>query len=112
MALEDLARFLARKRPEKALSILRCFYMEVGGLTKEDLMRCTGIRLKALEYYMTRMRYWRILHTKRRHNAQALYYLVPQAFHARIDSLLCDPLARLVSDDLLTRERKAMEVRG
>ena len=108
MAIEDLAKLVAHKRPDVMLRILRCFYMQDGGLTKDDLMRQTGLNRKILEYYMTRLRYWRILHTRRRRDLPALYFLEPHAFHARIDTLLCDPLTCLIKHDLiaLARERE------
>lgn len=96
MALEDLACLVASKRPQNVLRILRCFYMENGGHTFTELMKRTGLREKALRYYITRLRRWRIISTQRRYLRPALYHLEPKAFHARIDTLLCDPLKHLV----------------
>lgn len=90
--MEDLARFLAPKRPERATSILRCFYNNDGGCTLAEMMRETGMREKALRYYITRFRRWRLLRTERRYCQTALYHLELRSFHVRLDTLLCDPL--------------------
>lgn len=94
MALEDLARFIAPKRPKRALSILNCFY---GGerLTKAEIMKETGMRKRSLEFYITKFRRWKILWTQRRRNMSAVYSIAASAFHARIDSVLLDPLTNL-----------------
>lgn len=94
MALEDVARFIAPKRPKRALSILNCFY---GGerLTKAEIMKETGIKLRSLESYFTRFKRWKILWTHRRWNMPAVYSVAASAFHARVDSVLVDPLTNL-----------------
>jgi len=94
MALEDVARFLSSHRPRQMLSLLNCFY---GGRmpTKAELMKQTGLKGRALSYYITRLKRWKILYTHRRRNMQATYSIEPSMFHARIDTLLCDPLKNL-----------------
>lgn len=94
MGLEDLARFLAPKRPENALAILRCFYGADGGRgrTMGEIVRETGLREKNVRYYMTRFRRWKLIWTERRHREQAIYHLEPRPFHVRLDTVLCDPL--------------------
>jgi len=94
MALEDLARFIAPKRPRRALSILNCFY---GGesLTKAEIMAETGMRKRSLEFYITKFRRWKILWTHRRWKMPAVYSVAASAFHARIDSVLVDSLTNL-----------------
>lgn len=94
MALEDLARFIAPKRPRRALSIFNCFY---GGesLTKAEIMKETGMSEKALNYYATRFKRWKILWTHRRWKMPAIYSISASGFHARIDSVLVDPLIAL-----------------
>jgi len=94
MALEDLARFIAPKCPKRALSILSCFY---GGerLTKAEIMKETGMGEKALNYHITRFKRWKILWTHRRWKMPAVYSIAASAFHARIDSVLLDPLTNL-----------------
>lgn len=97
MSLEDLARFLAPKRPERAMSILRCFYNNDEGCTLADMMRATGLREKALRYHITKFKRWRLLWTERRYCQPALYHLELRAFHVRIDTMLVDPLHYLKS---------------
>lgn len=92
MGLEDLARFLAPKRPERAMAILRCFYKNEDGCTMSDLMRETGLREKALRYYITKFRRWKLLWTERRYCQPAIYHLEPRPFHVRLDTVLIDPL--------------------
>lgn len=94
MALEDLARFIAPKSPERMLAILRCFYGG-DGATKASIMRQTGLREKALNYHITRLKKWKILWTRRRHLLPAIYHVEPRAFRVRLDSVLVDPLITL-----------------
>lgn len=88
---------IAPKRPKTALKILRCFYPKNEGRTLGELMHETSMREKALRYYMTKLRKWKILWTKRRWCASAVYYLDHRGFHARIDTLFCDPLKALTN---------------
>lgn len=98
MALEDLARLIAPRRPNLALKILRCFYSKNEGRTLEELMKETGItHERTFQYYITRLKHWGILWTRRRFNAPAIYSLSHKAFHARVDTLLCDPLKNLIN---------------
>jgi len=97
MGLDDLARFLAPKRPERAKSILRCFYDNDEGCTLAGMMRETGLREKALRYYITKFKWWKLLWSERRFCQQALYRLEPKAFHVRLDTKLVDPLRYLKS---------------
>lgn len=94
MALEDVARFIAPKRPQRALAILRCFY---GGesLTKAEIMKEADMRKRSLEYYITKFRRWKILWTYRRWKMPAVYRVEASAFHARVDSVLVDSLETL-----------------
>lgn len=96
IALEDLARLIAPKRPRQALAILRCFYPKNEGRTFEELMRETGIKEKALRYYITRLKRWRLIYTMRgRNHSPAAYCLDSRGFHARIDTMLVDPVTNL-----------------
>lgn len=99
MALEDLARLIAPKRPKNALKILRCFYGVEGGRgrTMRELMQETGMKEKTIRYYITCLKRWRILLTQRNYMKPATYHLDHRGFHARIDSLLCDPLKNLIN---------------
>lgn len=95
MALEDLARFIAPKRPNRMLTILRCFYGG-DGATKASIMHQTGIKQRALEYYITRLKKWKVLWVRRRRRGMAAVYSVePSAFRVRLDSVLVDPLITL-----------------
>lgn len=94
IALEDIARFIAPKRPKRALSILNCFYGGEG-LTAAEIMKETGMREKALRYYITKLKRWKILWTHRRWMMPAVYHVEAGAFHARVDSVLVDPLKNL-----------------
>ena len=89
--MSDLCRFLAPRRPEIVRQILNAFYLEDEGVTKAELMRQVGLKQRTLEYYITRLRRWRVIRTSRRHSP-ARYFLEPKMFHARIDTLLVDPL--------------------
>lgn len=94
MALEDLARFIAPKRPSRTLAILNCFY---GGesLTKAEIMKETDMKEKALNRYLTRFKRWKIIWTHRRWMMPAIYSISASGFHARLDSVLVDPLITL-----------------
>jgi len=91
MALSDLCRFLAPRRPEIVRQVLNAFYLEDEGVTKAELMRQVGLKQRTLEYYITKLRRWKIIRTSRRHSP-ARYFLEPKSFHVRLDSMLVDPL--------------------
>ncbi len=95
MALEDVARLLSPKTPQNAVRLLECFR---GGepKTKEDLVRESGLSESMVEFYLTRMRRWYMLTARRERGGRTLYELNPEAFHARIDTLLVDPVRNLV----------------
>lgn len=94
MALEDTAKLLAHKAPDQVLRILRCFQ---GGASRtfEELQRETGLNPKTLEYYLTILRKWYLLHSQKV-MGEIRYFLSPEAFHARVDSLIVDPVRHLV----------------
>jgi len=94
MALEDLARFIAPKRPGRALSILNCFYGGEG-LTKAEIMNETGMKLRLLESYITKFRRWKILWSHRHRHMPAIYHVEASAFHVHLDTMLIDPLENL-----------------
>ncbi len=95
MALEDVAKLIAPRNPDPALRFLRCFYRSNEGLTKEEIVRQTGISPKMFEYFLTRMRRWRMIKGTKVKN-QWRYFLTPEAFHARIDTLLVDAVQNLI----------------
>jgi len=94
MALEDTAKLLAHKAPDQVLRILRCFQ---GGASRtfEELQQETGLNKKTLEYYLTILRRWYLLHSQKV-MGEIRYFLSPEAFHARVDSLIVDPVRHLV----------------
>ena len=92
LALDDVARLISPRRPDLALRILRCFYLR-NGRSFDDLLKETKIPEKMLRFYFTKMRRYRLLEYDR---DQRLYYLMPTAFHARVDTLLIDPVSTLV----------------
>lgn len=95
MALEDLARLLSPKRPDKVVRLFETFR---GGseLTKEELVKQSGLSESMVEYYVTKLREWYMLSTRRNQKNQVTYSLNPDAFHARVDTLLVDPIRNLV----------------
>lgn len=95
MALEDVAKLIAHKRPDVASRILNVFYLRDTAPTKEELIEQAGLTRKTLEYYMARLNYWRLLYRYRRWHCPTRYELSPGGFHARIDTLLCDPIYHL-----------------
>ena len=95
MALEDVAKLIAPRNPDSALRFLRCFYGSKEGLTKEEIIRQTGMSPKMFEYFLTRMRRWRMIKGGRVKD-QWRYFLTPEAFHARIDTLLVDAVHNLI----------------
>jgi hypothetical protein len=92
MALDDVAHLISPHRPAIARRILMCFYKN-NGRSLADLLKETGLKEKTLRYYLTRMRFYRLIEYDR---DQRLYYLTLTAFHARIDTLLIDPISALV----------------
>ena len=92
MALEDVAKLVAPKRPGQALKLLNCFYGGKGK-TFDELLKETGFGEKLLRYYITRLRYFRLIDYSRSTKKYVLDY---GAFHARIDTLLCDPIKGLL----------------
>lgn len=107
MALDDLCKFLAPRRPEIVRQILSAFYLEDEGVTKAELMRQVGLKQRTLEYYITKLKRWRIIRTERRWDAPALYHLEPRSFHVRLDTLLCDPLRNFTLRELGTMVKGA-----
>lgn len=101
MALVDLCKFLAPRRPQNVRQILDAFYLQDGGVTKVELMRQTGLKLRTLEYYITKLRLWRIISTERHRGGPPHYHLEPRSFHARIDTILFDALRNLAMPKLL-----------
>ena len=95
MALEDVAKLIAPRNPDPALRFLRCFYGNRDGLTKEEIIRGAGVSPKMFEYFLTRMRRWRMIRGKKV-GAQWRYFLTPEAFHARIDTLFVDAVQNLL----------------
>lgn len=95
MALEDVARLLSPKTPQNAVRLLECFR---GGeaKTKEDLVRESGLSESMVEFYLTRMRRWYMVTARRGSDGKTVYEVNPEAFHARIDTLLVDPVRNLV----------------
>jgi len=117
MALEDLARLIAPRCPKNALKILRCFYLKDGGCTFAELLKATELKKRTLEYYLAHFRRWKILWTRREWMRPATYYLEFTAFHARLDTLLCDSLKNLVKDRMWEANERggkylAAEIRG
>jgi len=106
--LVDLCRFLAPRRPEIVRQILSAFYLQDEGVTKAELMRQVGLKQRTLEYYITKLRRWRIIRTSRRHSP-ARYFLEPKMFHARVDTVLCDALNNLTMPKLLQSEPERAE---
>lgn len=90
--MEDVAKLISPRRPEQALRLLRCFQ---GGESKsfEELLRETGLGEKLLRYYITKLRHLRLIDYSRNTRKYSLDY---GAFHARIDTLLCDPIKSLL----------------
>jgi len=95
MALEDLAKLIAPRAQGQVLALLRCFYPDNRPLTKEELLRSTGLHPKMFEYLLTRMRHFRLVWGEKI-GGQYRYYLDPNAFHVRIDTLFVDPVKHLV----------------
>jgi len=95
VALEDVAKLISPKRPDQVLRLLGVFR---GGseLTKEELVRQSGLSESMVEYYVTKLREWYMLGTRRNRRNQVVYSLNPDAFHARVDTLLVDPIRNLV----------------
>jgi DNA-binding IclR family transcriptional regulator len=95
MALEDLAKLIAPRAQSQVLSILRAFYPDNHPLTKDELLRATRLHPKMFEYLLTRMRHYRLIWGEKI-QGQHRYYLDPNAFHTRIDTLFVDPVKHLV----------------
>lgn len=95
MALTDVARMISPKRPEMALRLLECFR---GGswVNKTHLVRESGLSEWMVEYYITKLKDWYMLDTKKDQTNQIFYTINPEAAHARLDTLLIDPLRALV----------------
>lgn len=91
-----MARLVSPRRPDVVRRILEAFR---GGatVTKEELLRHSGVSEKMLEYFLAEMNRWYMLTSKRAREGKVYYTLNPEAFHARIDTLLVDPLRNLVS---------------
>jgi len=92
LTLEDVAKLVAPKRPQQALRLLNCFYGDKR-MTFEELLSETGFEEKLLRYYITKLRYFRLIDYSR---STGKYSLDHGAFHARIDTLLCDPIKNLL----------------
>ena len=92
MTLEDVAKLIAPKRPQQALKLLNCFYGDKDKTFKE-LLNETGFAEKLLRYYITKLRYFRLIDYSR---STGKYSLDHGAFHARIDTMLCDPIKDLL----------------
>lgn len=107
MALEDLVRLISPRCPKHALAILRVFYYQGKDdiVTKADLMKQLGMKQRTLEYYITKLRHWRIISTERHWGGPPHYHLSPTAFHARVDTLLVDSLQNLVDNRVWQAEQ-------
>ena len=95
MALEDLARLIAPKAWQPTLAILRAFYPDNKPLTKTELIQACGLNEKMFEYLLTRLRHYRLIWGEKI-AGEHRYYLDPNAFHTRIDTLFVDPVKHLV----------------
>ncbi|MFQ6130114.1 MAG: hypothetical protein ACE5OT_04845 [Candidatus Hadarchaeaceae archaeon] len=97
MALEDLAKLIAPRAQQQVLSILRAFYPSNKPRTKAELLSETKLHVKMFEYLLTRMRYYRLIWGEKI-RGEYRYYLDPNAFHTRLDTLLVDPVKHLVKE--------------
>jgi len=91
MALEDVAKLVAPHKPHLAMKLLRAFYGKPHGITREEILRETGLGEKMFEYFLTKLRHYRIVQGTKAGGVYR-YYLSPDAFHARIDTLFVDPV--------------------
>jgi hypothetical protein len=92
-ALEDVARLVAPRRVDVVLRILRCFQGKES-LTREEIICETGLGEKTFEYYLTKLRYFRLVQGFRSRNGYH-YYISVDGFHSRIDTLFVDPVRNL-----------------
>jgi len=93
MALEDVAKLVSPRAPEIVLKILGCFYNKEG-LTREEILKETGLNGKAFEYYLTKLRHFRLIQGEGRGGIYR-YRLSPDGFHSRVDTLFVDPIKTL-----------------
>lgn len=91
MALEDVARLISPKKPGQIMRLLNCFYKGEAKTIKE-LGKEAGLSEKMIRYYITKLRYFRLIFYDR---YARMYYLDAQSFHSRIDTLLVDALSNL-----------------
>lgn len=94
MALEDVAKLLSPKRINNAVRFLESFK---GGKskTKEEIVGETNISESMIEVYITKLRTWYMLDSRKDKSGRVHYSLNPEAFHARVDTLLIDPIRNL-----------------
>lgn len=92
-ALEDVAQLVAPRRPDVALRIVRCFQGRES-LTREDIIRETGLGKKTFEYYLTKLRRFRLVQGFKARDGYR-YYISVDGFHSRIDTLFVDPVRTL-----------------
>jgi DNA-binding IclR family transcriptional regulator len=95
MALEDLAKMISPRSAQQVIAILHAFYPDNKPLTKEELLRETKLKKKMFEYLLTRLRHYRLIWGEKI-GGEYRYYLDPNAFHTRLDTLFVDPIKNLV----------------
>ncbi len=94
-ALEDVAQLVAPRRADVVLRILRCFQGKES-LTREEIIRETGLGEKTFEYYLTKLRHFRLVQGFKSRDGYH-YYISVDGFHSRIDTLFVDPVRNLRS---------------